>query len=142
MAPIAPHLNPVAPMAPMAPPLLYPMGACSGGFPCFTKWAIDANGLHRILSLDNSRKTMKYGKLEFIGSLFGNPINGTWDEYSKQIVFTEPNMITGAINHTKTTTSPVAAYTGYLTHVLDNSTISSGSFVAPGTQTRCRMGCY
>lgn len=87
---------------------IYPSGACIGGFPCNTIWKIDANGLHGYLVLNET-----FGNESFTGHVFNNPVNGSWDENSKQIKFTEwransPNFQQSFL--------PVATYTGYLSY--------------------------
>jgi hypothetical protein len=55
------------------PSQITPKSECAGGFPCFSGWNVNANGLFGVLFLDSIDKHSKIH-----GKLFDNAINGSW----------------------------------------------------------------
>jgi hypothetical protein len=74
----------VSPQAGLAQEPITVGRTCLGGFVC-GEWQINVNGLQGILNISS---VDEQGKLN--GTILGHPIiNGTWDQVSKKITFTE-----------------------------------------------------
>jgi hypothetical protein len=98
--------------------------SCQGGFPCQSSWNIEANGLYGALFIQSVDSKDKLN-----GTLFNNPINGSWNQYSRKITFDE-------ISSPRQT--PLATFSGYLNNMCGFSfsgpacLILAGSFQIPG----------
>jgi hypothetical protein len=102
---------------------------CTGALPCGL-WDFNANGLAGVLLID------AVNRLGIVnGSLNSYPINGSWDEVSKRITFTELLHDNRSMNYSGFLNNLCGHYQIIAVNKYNNNTLSQPCFVVAGSYT-------